>query len=128
MEDGRASKKFSDSKPKRAYPFENPVELATAFAKIVTVASENSSDFVARNGSQSIFAVLESILPQVTSIESIHHCITYISYPFGGIQSCHMGSRHLPVRGKVGRSELNKALQSRHGFICARSRKKALTR
>ena len=84
MPDGSSGKEYSKIQDVRDMMLndpvltKNPVELATEFAKIVTVASENSSDFVARNGSQSIFSVLESTLPQVTSIESIHRWNTYI--------------------------------------------------
>ena len=44
------------------------------------------------------------------------------------VQSCYTGSRKKPVEGKVARSELNKALQTKRGFVCSRSRKKALVR
>ena len=50
----------------------DPVELARAFANTVTIPSDSPNDFVARNGDQSIFSVLWSILPEVTWIRSFY--------------------------------------------------------
>ena len=109
------------------------MDLAAAFANLVTKPSDKASDWVARNGNESIFSVLWKLLPEV--IHALPGCtdqaISRSAYLLIGIflvQCCHLESRHRPVRGKVSRSELNKVLQSKHGFVCLRSRKKELAR
>ena len=109
------------------------MDLAVAFANLVTKPSDKASDWVARNGIESIFSVLWKLLPEV--IHALPGCtdqaISRSAYLLIGIflvQCCHLESRHRPVRGKVSRSELNKVLQSKHGFVCLRSRKKELAR
>ncbi len=52
-------------KPSRIVLLENPVELAIAFAKVVTQESDNTEDWVARNGDRSIFSALRLVLPEV---------------------------------------------------------------
>jgi hypothetical protein len=47
---------------------ENPKDLAAEFACAVTVYSENQSDWVARNGNESIYRTLRRILPEVRFI------------------------------------------------------------
>ena len=44
---------------------ENPKQLAAQFACAVTEASPNPTDWVARNGDQTIFRVLQKMLPEV---------------------------------------------------------------
>ena len=41
------------------------MELAIAFATVVTVPSDNLNDMVARNGDESIFCVLQKLSPEV---------------------------------------------------------------
>ncbi len=45
---------------------ENPADFAIAFANLVTQATENPEDLVARNGDKSIFSVLRLIMPKVS--------------------------------------------------------------
>ena len=45
-----------------------PMELAVAFANVVTVTSDNTNDWVARNGDESIFSVLQRLLPEVIQL------------------------------------------------------------
>ena len=44
------------------------MELAVAFANVVTVTSDNTNDWVARNGDESIFSVLQRLLPEVVQL------------------------------------------------------------
>jgi hypothetical protein len=44
---------------------ENPKDLAADFACAVTEASSNQSDWVARNGEESLFSTLQRIIPEV---------------------------------------------------------------
>jgi hypothetical protein len=44
---------------------ENPKELAADFACTVTEYSSNNTDWVARNGDESLFSTLKIILPEV---------------------------------------------------------------
>ena len=117
------------------------MELAIAFATVVTVPSDNLNDMVARNGDESIFCVLQKLSPEVISYNYTYSQLLHFAFPcvFKNIktdmlmettpvQSCYTGSRKKPVEGKVARSELNKALQTKCGFVCSRSRKKALVR
>jgi hypothetical protein len=45
--------------------FDNPKEFAAEFAHAVTVPSTNESDWVARNGNESLFRTLQHIIPEV---------------------------------------------------------------
>ncbi len=56
----------SSGKSPRPILLEVPAEFAIAFANIATQASENSEDWVARNGKMSIFSALESVFPEVS--------------------------------------------------------------
>ncbi len=47
--------------------FENPMDLAIAFANLVTVPSDKPWDWVARKGNESIFCVLSKIFPEVVT-------------------------------------------------------------
>ncbi len=53
---------------------ENPKDLAAEFACAVTVYSANQSDWVARNGDESIYQTLRRILPEVFSFEYTLEC------------------------------------------------------
>jgi hypothetical protein len=46
--------------------FENPKLLASEIACAITVFSENSMDWVARNGNESLFGTVEMIVPGVS--------------------------------------------------------------
>ncbi len=60
----------SRCKSPRPVLLEDPTEFAIAFANIATRASENSGyrDWVARNGTMSIFSALESVFPEVSRV------------------------------------------------------------
>jgi hypothetical protein len=47
---------------------ENPKDLAAEFACAVTVYSANQSDWVARNGEESIYRTLRRVLPEVGNL------------------------------------------------------------
>ncbi len=49
---------------------ENPKDLAAQFACAVTIYSANQSDWVARNGNESIYRTLRRILPEVRSVSA----------------------------------------------------------
>jgi hypothetical protein len=55
-------------KMRRKPIIENPRELAEVFANAVTEFSSNQMDWVARNGSESLFATLERIIPEVRDV------------------------------------------------------------
>ncbi len=48
--------------------FENPKEVAAEFACAITVPSSNQSDWVARNGNESLFRTLRRIIPEVRNL------------------------------------------------------------
>ena len=51
--------------PARRVLTQRPIELAVAFSTVVTVQSDNPGDWVARNGDESIFAILSKLLAEV---------------------------------------------------------------
>ena len=123
----------------------NPRQLAADFACAVTVPSTRDSDWVARNGGESIFETLRHVLPQVGyaciklpllshARNSLQSRIFYISLlTFRILFLVHrqiiqpLGGRHRR-KGRISCSEFNKMLQSSHGFVCARTRRKSLAR
>jgi hypothetical protein len=66
--EGQGSTVRADIREQRKYYvnlYENPKNLAAAFACSVTAASDNHMDWVARNGGESLFQTLSRILPEV---------------------------------------------------------------
>ncbi len=53
-------------KSSRAVVIDNPTDFVIAFANVTTTVSENTDDWVARNGDKSVFSVLRLILPEVS--------------------------------------------------------------
>ena len=49
-------------------------DFASIFAQNVTETSDRLQDWVARNGQHSIFAVLQRLLPEVISLDTIRSC------------------------------------------------------
>jgi hypothetical protein len=51
--------------PAKSHRANNPKQFAAAFASTVTVHSSQDSDWIARKGSESIFALLKEVFPEV---------------------------------------------------------------
>ena len=122
---------------------DDPKQLAAMFASMVTVpASEN--EWIARNGDESLFKVLQQIVPEVRSKSSADYLTLYI--PFR-VVTCRLTSSHFPktnhscsaqicqpedgrhrFKGRITGTEFNKVLGSQSDFVCARTRKLNLSR
>ncbi len=101
------------------------LQFAIAFASSVVVQTEKP-DWVARNGSSSLFDVFRQIFPEVNT-PTMYTTHVFLMGLFC-IQACQSGSRKNPVKGKIARPEFNKAMKSQCGFRLGRSRKKNLSR
>ena len=60
--------------------FENPKEVAAEFACAVTVPSSNQSDWVARNGNESLFRTLRRMIPEVGNFSTLSHVRDIVSH------------------------------------------------
>jgi hypothetical protein len=108
------------------------------FASLVTVPSCRAKDMVARNGKESIYALLIRLLPGVSfesfmvtvnSAHSVCNVLLSILRPYALnpdrlSQIQHAGTR----RGCLTASAFNKILQSRCGFVRSRTRRKSYVR
>jgi hypothetical protein len=63
--------KSETAMPAKSHRVNNPKQLAAAFASTVTVHSFQESDWIARNGRESIFALFKEVFPEVRIIQSI---------------------------------------------------------
>jgi hypothetical protein len=61
--------------------FNQPKELSAAFARCVTVPSDDN-DWVARNGKDSIFDLFQKVFPQVLVVHGMVTAIQHAHFPF----------------------------------------------
>ena len=110
--------------------------FAEEFASVVTAASDNEQDMVARNGNESIYALLIRCVPEVRTLVTRHthtesRSLTEVKMstplmPFRKQMGCIDGK--LQRRGSLTCTVFNKALEMKCGFNRFRTRRRIFIR
>ena len=93
--------------------------IAIDLACAITISSEDVNDCIARNGPESIFVAVTTLLSQVSLSVNIIH----ISKPLN--RTCQVLDK-CPKKDKLTCAAFNKMLQTSCGFTVVRCRKKSL--